>query len=260
MVAELHIVDAFTDQPFRGNPAGVVLLDTDTEPDASWMQAVATELRFAATAFAPRAAADGVRWLRWFTPAIEVDLCGHATLATAHVLGADQRFATRSGELRTVAGAGGSVEMDFPADPALPIDPATVAAATAGLHVTAVARGVSDVLVEAATGAQVRAFVPDLAAIEAVPARGMIVTGPSDRDGIDFVSRCFMPAAGIPEDPVTGSAHTTLACWWAARLGRDELIGEQASARGGVVSVVLQGDRVRLAGRAVTVARGELLV
>jgi len=258
MAAELHIVDAFTDEPFCGNQAGVVRYD-EVPPDA-WMQAVAAELGFAETAFAPREASGDTRPLRWFTPTTEVDLCGHATLAMAHVLGGGQRFTTRSGELICNARADGWVEMDFPADRPLPIEPAAAAALTSGLTVTAVARGISDVLVEAASAAEVRAFVPDFAAIATVPARGVIVTAAGDRPGIDFVSRCFYPAAGIPEDPVTGSAHTTLACWWASRLGRDELIGEQASARGGVVRVELRGDRVGLAGRAITIARGELLV
>jgi predicted PhzF superfamily epimerase YddE/YHI9 len=259
MAVQLHIVDAFTDAPFGGNQAGVVLLDGRTRDDA-WMQSVAAELGFSETAFTPGTAVSEPRPLRWFTPTTEVDLCGHATLATAHVLGGDQRFGTRSGELRCVAAPDGWVEMDFPADPPLPIDGDTVAAAVAGLTVTSVGRGVSDVLVEVAYAAEVRAFVPDFAALAAVPARGVIVTAAGDRAGVDFVSRCFYPATGVPEDPVTGSAHTTLACWWAGRLGREELVGEQASARGGVVRVVMRGDRVGLAGRAVTVSRGELLV
>jgi len=258
MAVELHIVDAFTDEPFRGNQAGVVLLDE--APDAAWMRAVAAELGFSETAFVPREATDAWRLLRWFTPTTEVDLCGHATLATAHVLGGHQRFTTRGGELSCTAAPDGWVEMDFPADPPLPIESTVVDPVTGSLAVTGVGRGISDVVIEVATAAEVRTFAPDFAAIAAVPARGVIITAPGDQPGIDFVSRCFYPATGVPEDPVTGSAHTTLACWWAARLGRDELVGEQASARGGVVRMALRGDRVQLAGRAVTVARGELLV
>jgi predicted PhzF superfamily epimerase YddE/YHI9 len=258
MAAELHIVDAFADQPFRGNQAAVVLLDD--ERDDGWLQSVATELGFSETAFTPRRPPAGPRPLRWFTPGVEVDLCGHATLATAHVLGGDQRFATRSGELTCTIAPDGAIEMDFPADPPTAVEPATLAAATGSLPVTAAGRGISDVLVEVASAADVRAFVPDLAAIAAVPARGLIVTARGDRPGVDFVSRCFYPAAGIPEDPVTGSAHTTLVCWWAPQLGRNDLVGEQASVRGGIVRVALRGDRVTLTGTAVTVARGELLI
>ncbi len=150
--------------------------------------------------------------------------------------------------------------MDFPADPPRLVEPAMLAAATGALSVTAAAWGVSDAMVEVASAAEVRSFVPDFAAIAAIPARGLIVTAPGDRSGVDFVSRCFYPATGVPEDSVTGSAHTTLASWWAPRLGRNELVGEQASARGGVVRVTLRADRVTLAGHAVTVARGELLI
>jgi predicted PhzF superfamily epimerase YddE/YHI9 len=259
MTAELYLVDAFTEHAFAGNPAAVVLLD---EPrDAAWMQALATELGFSETAFTPRDAESESRWLRWFTPAAEVDLCGHATLATAHILGGEHRFTTRSGELAAVATGDGWVEMDFPADPPAALDVgAELAAAIAPLQATAVVRGVSDVLVEVGSEAEVRQFAPDLDAIAAVDARGVIVTATAERAGIDFVSRCFYPAYGVPEDPVTGSAHTTLASWWAVRLGRDELVGEQVSRRGGVVRVAVRGDRVGLAGRAVTVLRGALLI
>jgi predicted PhzF superfamily epimerase YddE/YHI9 len=228
--------------------------------DEAWMQAIAAELGHSETAFTPREARDGARSLRWFTPVAEVDLCGHATLATAHVLGGDQRFTTRSGVLACSATPDGWVEMDFPADPPQPVpSDSAVAAATAALRVVAVARGVSDVLVEVGSAAEVRGFVPDLEAIARLEARGLIVTALAERDGIDFVSRCFYPRYGIPEDPVTGSAHTTLACWWSARLGTGELVGEQASGRGGIVRVAVRGDRVALSGRAVTILRGNLL-
>ncbi|MEU4802191.1 PhzF family phenazine biosynthesis protein [Actinosynnema sp. NPDC023587] len=253
----IHVVDAFTDRAFAGNPAGVVLLD---EPaDDAWMQSVAAEMKHAETAFV-RLVDDGPLPLRWFTPVREVDLCGHATLAAAHVLGGDRRFATRSGVL-TCTARDGWVEMDFPADPARPVEiTPPLRAGLPGVTITAVARAVSDVLVQAASATEVRALRPDLAALGEVPGRGVIVTAPGDRPGLDVVSRCFYPSYGVPEDPVTGSAHCTLASWWTPRLGRAELLAEQASPRGGQVRTTLAGDRVRLAGQAVTVLAGELIV
>ncbi|GAA0595109.1 PhzF family phenazine biosynthesis protein [Kutzneria viridogrisea] len=252
---DVFVVDAFTDQPFRGNPAGVVLM-TEPRPD-EWMQQVAAELKHAETAFVDVTGGE-VLPLRWFTPLAEVDLCGHATLATAHVLGGTRRFSTRSGELVCNANRDGWVEMDFPADNPLPAElPAEV---LPGVAPVSVARGVSDYLVEVGTAAEVRALAPDLDAVAALPARGLIVTAPGEAEGIDFVSRCFYPAVGVPEDPVTGSAHCALAPWWAARTGRSTLVGEQASVRGGVVRVTLRDDRVGLSGRAVQVLRGVLSV
>jgi predicted PhzF superfamily epimerase YddE/YHI9 len=257
MGAELHVVDAFTDQPFAGNPAAVVLLPAPRSD--TWMQAVAAELGYSDTAFTVRDGGGEPRSLRWFTPVTEVDLCGHATLATAHVLGGHQRFSTRSGELVCTVRPNAWVEMDFPADPPTAIEPDdALANAMARLAVVHVVRGVSDVVVEVETAAQVRSFIPDPEAIAAIAARGLIVTAPGDRDGIDFVSRCFYPSIGIDEDPVTGSAHTTLASWWSQRRGRNELVGEQSSARGGIVRVAVRADRVVLSGRAVTVLTGSL--
>jgi predicted PhzF superfamily epimerase YddE/YHI9 len=251
----LYVVDAFTDTAFAGNPAGVVLLDQPADP--AWMQSVAAELKHAETAFV-ETGGTGPRPLRWFTPTVEVDLCGHATLATGHVLGGEQVFTTRSGELRTRA-EGGWISMDFPADPpAAATD--EVAPALPGVTVGEVLRGKWDILVRAADAAEVRALKPDLGLIEGWQARCVVVTAPGDKAGIDFVSRVFGPAVGVPEDPVTGSAHCTLASYWAQRLGRGELVGEQASARGGIVQVRLDGRQVTLAGQAVTVATGELLV
>ncbi|MFD1148114.1 PhzF family phenazine biosynthesis protein [Saccharothrix hoggarensis] len=255
---EIYVVDAFTDRAFAGNPAGVVLLDGPA--DDAWMQAVAAEMKHAETAFVRVADGDGPLPLRWFTPVAEVDLCGHATLATAHVLGGSRRFATRSGVL-TCAAEDGWVEMDFPADPAEPIAmTTTLRAGLPGVTVKAVARAVSDVLVEAASADEVRDLRPDFAALAEAPGRGVIVTAPGDRPGLDVVSRCFYPTYGVPEDPVTGSAHCTLASWWAPRLGRPHLLAEQASARGGLVRATLDQDRVRLAGQAVTVIQGRLIV
>ncbi|GAB2744735.1 PhzF family phenazine biosynthesis protein [Amycolatopsis magusensis] len=249
----MYLVDSFTDRAFAGNPAGVVLLDSPA--DETWMQSVAAELKHSETAFVVTTA-EGAKPLRWFTPVAEVALCGHATLATAHVLGGDQIFRTKSGDLRCTA-ADGWVRMDFPADPSEPVDVAP-GDALPGVTVEHVAKGRFDLLVVAESAAQVRELVPDLAAIRAMDVRGLTVTAPGDRDGIDFVSRFFAPAKGVDEDPVTGSAHCTLAPYWAQRLGRKKLVGEQASPRGGIVRVALDGDRVTLAGQAVTVFSGDL--
>lgn len=259
---QVFVVDAFTDRAFAGNPAGVVLLD---EPaDEAWMQSVAAEMRHAETAFVVvgDSGDDAAPWpLRWFTPLAEVDLCGHATLATAHVLGGDRRFDTRSGVLTCTTGADGWVEMDFPADPTEPVElSGDLRAALPGVDVVDAGDGVSDLLVQASDAAQVRALEPDLAALARHGRRGVVVTALGDRPGVDVVSRCFFPGIGVPEDPVTGSAHCTLASWWSPRLGRASLLGEQASPRGGTVRMVLDGGRVRLAGRAVTVLAGQLLV
>ncbi|HYT40527.1 MAG TPA: PhzF family phenazine biosynthesis protein [Acidimicrobiia bacterium] len=265
-------VDAFADRPFGGNPAGVCVVGAGADP--GWMQAVASEMNVAETAFLSPLG-EGRYGLRWFTPAVEVDLCGHATLASAHLLweegepAAELAFETRSGVLRAVRAGDGGIRLDFPADPPVPIDPPAGLAAALGVEPVGVHRGVSDVLVEVADSGTVRRLTPDLRALAAIPARGVIVTAAgsgSDGDaptdgaaGADFVSRCFYPAAGVDEDPVTGSAHCTLASFWCARLGRSSLVGWQASARGGRVGVELAGDRVLLTGRAVTVLRGDLV-
>lgn len=255
-----YLVDAFTEEAFAGNTAGVVLLD---EPaDSAWMQSVATELKHSETAFVVLAD-EGPLELRWFTPASEVDLCGHATLATAHVLGGDRVFDTKSGPLHCTTHPDGRVEMDFPADPPAPAPVdlrSALATALPGVRIEYCARGVSDLLVVASEAAEVRRLQPDFAELATLPVRGVIVTARSDIDGVDYVSRCFYPAKGIDEDPVTGSAHCTLAAYWSPRLGADDLIGAQLSTRGGRVRTVLRGDRVGLTGNAVTIASGELLV
>lgn len=251
------LVDAFTDTAYSGNPAGVVLL---SEPaPSSWMQSVASELKHSETAFvAPHV--EDPKPLRWFTPTTEVSLCGHATLAAAHVLGGEAVFITRSGELRCRAESGGLVRMDFPADvPEQVHAEQGISAALPGLPIEHVARGAEDILVVAASAARLREHRPDSAALSRLNARGVIVTAPGDRPGVDFVSRFFAPSVGVDEDPVTGSAHCTLAPYWARRLGRKRFTAEQASPRGGTVELELRDDRVALAGRAVTVARGELL-
>ncbi len=243
-------MDSFTNERFKGNPAGVVLL---TEPRGDeWMQNVAAEMKHAETAFV-----TPDNHLRWFTPEVEVDLCGHATLATAHVLGGEQRFTTRSGVLTCVPDDGW-IRMDFPADPPELTDP-PVGLIEALPHATikSVARGRFDYLVEVGSAAEVRALRPDVQGLTQFSSRGVIVTAVGDGEA-DIVSRCFYPAAGIPEDPVTGSAHCTLASYWVPRLQRADLLAEQASARGGVVRATLAEDRVLLWGQAVTVLHGRL--
>jgi PhzF family phenazine biosynthesis protein len=254
-------VDAFTDVPFAGNPAAVCLLDAPRE--AAFMQALAREMNLPETAFvAP--GADGFG-LRWFTPTVEVDLCGHATLAAAHALweerrlpsGATARFQTKSGVL-TARRQDAWIELDFPAEPAAPASPPADLVAALGVAPRWTGRNRMDWLVEVDSAATVRALAPDLPRLARVPTRGVIVTAPADGAGHDFVSRFFAPAAGIPEDPVTGSAHCCLGPFWASRLGKTELAGYQASSRGGVVRVRLAADRTLLSGQAVTVYRADL--
>jgi PhzF family phenazine biosynthesis protein len=263
----LFQVDAFAERPFGGNPAAVCLVEG--EVDAGWMQSVAAEMNLSETAFlAP--AGEGLYDLRWFTPTTEVDLCGHATLASAHVLWDEKiedpeplSFSTRSGTLTAVHIGDGLIQLDFPADPpdvsygGGPFSDGLAAAL--GAPVVGVHRGRFDLLVEVGDADVVRRLVPDFRALAGYDARGVIVTAAGDGlDGADFVSRCFYPATGVDEDPVTGSAHCTLASFWCTRLGRPSLVGWQASPRGGRVGVELAGDRVLLTGRAVTVLRGEL--
>jgi predicted PhzF superfamily epimerase YddE/YHI9 len=249
----LQVVDSFTDVPFKGNPAAVTILD-EFPPDAC-MQDIAREMNLSETAYAVRRP-DGDHDLRWFTPAAEVDLCGHATLASAHVLGGTAAFHTRSGALRCEAGSDGLIWMDFPADPP---QPSQVPAELAGYMPLSCARGRFDLVVELADPHAVRSFIPDLSAISRIDCRAVIITASGGPSGIDFTSRVFGPSVGIPEDPVTGSAHCTLAAFWGERIGRDDLIGYQASPRGGTVRMRRAGDRVALGGRAVTVSEVRLL-
>lgn len=245
-------MDAFTDRPFAGNPAGVVLL---AEPrDDDWMQRVAAEMKHEGTAFV-----TSDNGLRWFSPTRELELCGHATLAAAHVLGGEQKFTTRSGVL-TCVNDDGWVRMDFPADPSELTDP-PIGLAEALPHATikSVARGRFDYLIELGSAAEVRSLRPDVQGLAQISSRGVIVTAAGDGEA-DVVSRCFYPSVGIPEDSVTGSAHCTLASYWVPRLQRADLLAEQASPRGGFVRATLAQDRVLLSGQAVTVLRGRLNV
>ncbi|MBP1641660.1 MAG: oxidoreductase [Acidobacteria bacterium] len=262
MTLTIYQVDAFTERPFAGNPAAVVPLERPAaEP---WMRDLAAEMNLSETAFLWP---EGEAWrLRWFTPEAEVRLCGHATLASSHVLwetgrlapAAPARFDTLSGRL-VARRLGEAIEMDFPARSATPVAALPGLAEALGAQPLATARSAEDVLVELADEWTVRALAPDFAALRALDVRGVIATAAADpgRD-FDFVSRFFAPAVGVPEDPVTGSSHCTLAPFWSARLGRAELTGLQVSRRGGRVRTRLAGERVQLGGRAVTVFAGAL--
>ncbi|MFF7178845.1 PhzF family phenazine biosynthesis isomerase [Streptomyces sp. NPDC008121] len=265
----IRIVDAFTDRPFSGNPAGVLLLDSF--PDDHWLQKVAAEVNLSETAFAhPLPEGGEADWaLRWFTPTTEVDMCGHATLATAHVLhttGAATgtvRFAARCGVLSATAEDDGTLTMDFPTSSVTPVPVPDGLEKALGAEIVSVhdtAAHIGDLVVELRDEATVRSLAPDFAALVHVSDRGVIVTAAAEQParGYDFVSRGFFPGLGIDEDPVTGSAHTALAPFWSARLGRDELTGFQGGARTGLVRTRLRGDRTLLTGHAVTVIEGDL--
>jgi PhzF family phenazine biosynthesis protein len=262
MPTPLWIVDAFTDRPFAGNPAAVCLLGRSASPSDDWMQRLAMEMNLSETAFLTPLD-DGFS-LRWFTPAVEVDLCGHATLAGAHALweqGAlpgnqPARFHTRSG-LLTALRETDRIRLDFPAKPLAECPAPDGLLPALGVRPVFVGRNEFDYLVEVESDQEVRQARPDVAALGRVACRGVILTARGAAD-FDFVSRFFAPASGVAEDPVTGSAHCALGPFWGPRLGKKEMLGFQASARGGVVGVRLAGDRVHLLGRAVTVLRGEL--
>jgi PhzF family phenazine biosynthesis protein len=256
-------VDAFTDRRFAGNPAAVCVLP---EPgDQRWMQQVANEMNLSETAFLDKRE-DGYN-LRWFTPSVEIALCGHATLASAHVLwetgqldgDEEARFHTKSG-LLTAKRRGEWIELDFPATPAAPAPLPDGLAEALGVEPQYVGRNAFDYLIEVESEEALRAIKPDFTRLKSLGVRGVIVTSPSASARYDFVSRFFAPGSGVDEDPVTGSAHCCLGPFWAERLGRKELTAYQASSRGGIVRVRPSGDRVYLGGQAVTVLRGELLL
>lgn len=261
MSISLFQVDAFTDRPFGGNPAAVCALPA-ARPDA-WMRQVAQEMNLSETAFFyPET--EGYR-LRWFTPTVEVDLCGHATLATSHILWsegyltADQtaQFHTRSG-LLTARRQGDWIELNFPTATLQDSPTPPGLAAALGAEPQRVMATAMGYLVEVATAEMVRQLRPDFAALQALTVPGVIVTSLGE-EPYDFVSRFFAPNLGINEDPVTGSAHCSLSPYWRDRLGKTTFLAYQASDRGGVVKVQDEGDRVRLSGQALTVLRGELL-
>jgi PhzF family phenazine biosynthesis protein len=260
----ITVVDAFADRPFAGNPAAVCLLER--WPSTEWLQLVAREMNLSETAFlVPHEA--GEFDLRWLTPRVEVALCGHATLASAHVLwelGRSNRsplgFHTKSGHLIAIALPSGEIELDFPVKPATPAVAPPGMLEALGAKPVAVARNEFDYLVELASEDDVRSLHPDFAKLAMTDCRGVIATAKSAEPRFDFISRFFAPKAGVNEDPVTGSAHCCLSEWWGEKLGKPTMVGFQASERGGIVKVTRHSGRVRLAGRAVTVSHGELLV
>ncbi len=262
MTLIIYQVDAFTDRPFTGNPAAVCLLSAPA--NVAWMQRLAAETNVSETAFLHREG-EGYR-LRWMTPAVEVDLCGHATLASAHILwetsalrtGEKAVFYTRSG-LLTARRRGDWIELDFPSRPPQPVANPTGLAEALGLTFIYVGRNSEDYLVEVASVDDVRKANPDQSLLKRLPVQGVIVTSRTEGGPYDFVSRYFAPAIGLAEDPATGSAHTCLGPYWAGKLNRSELMGYQASARGGVVGVRMEEGRVYLTGQAVTVWRSEFL-
>ena len=261
-------VDAFTDEPFGGNPAAVCVLPDAR--DATWMQRVAREMNLSETAFLVRRSSNGAESpafdLRWFTPTVEIDLCGHATLASAHVLWETNQvapenvphFHTKSGVL-TAERHDDWIELNFPAMPDQAVEPPVGLLEALGTTARYVGKSRFDYVIEVDNENVVRKLAPDFGLLRATPARGAIVTSRATSPGFDFVSRFFAPAAGVDEDPVTGSAHCCLTPFWSHRLGKLEMVARQLSARGGTLKVRLDGDRVRLRGQAVTVLRGELL-
>jgi predicted PhzF superfamily epimerase YddE/YHI9 len=260
----LLVVDAFTDRPFAGNPAAVVVVETGA--DEVWMQSVAAEMNLPETAFLR---GGGCEWeLRWFSPVVEVDLCGHATLASAHALwstrmapaGETLRFATRSGTLTASPAPEGAVALDFPAEPVQPVEAPPGLLDGLGARALFVGRNRLDTLVEVDGEATVRGLTPDLAVLATLPGRGFMVTAAAGSGtAADFVSRFFAPGIGIDEDPVTGSAHCALGPYWSERIGRRKVVGQQLSVRGGTVGVEVRDDRVTLTGRAVTIIEGDLV-
>jgi PhzF family phenazine biosynthesis protein len=262
MQPPLFHVDAFTDCPFAGNPAAVCLLSSWRADQ--WLQAVAREMNLSETAFLVEQP-DHFE-LRWFTPKVEVDLCGHATLASAHILwqqgqatGDEIRFSTRSGTLRAIR-HGGDIELDFPLKPEEAAEAPPGLLEALGIAANYIGKNQFDYLVEVESETTLRRTAPDFKRLAMVPVRGIIVTSTSADPRFDFVSRFFAPASGVDEDPVTGSAHCCLGDFWRKRLGKSEFLAYQASARGGVVRVRLTKERPLLGGKAVIVAKGELLV
>lgn len=261
MAQEIFQVDAFTDKPFAGNPAAVCVMPQ--EGDEGWMQRVATEMNLSETAFLVEQE-DGYN-LRWFTPAIEVDLCGHATLASAHILWEngllaphqEARFFTRSG-LLTAVRQDNWIRLNFPSEPEEETDASQKLSEALGISPVYVGKNRFDFLIEIESEELIRNLKPDFTSLRTIESRGFIVTSVADSVEFDFVSRFFAPAFGINEDPVTGSAHCCLGPFWQKKLGKNEFTAYQASARGGTIKVQVAGERVLLAGQAITVMRGAL--
>ena len=262
MGVPLYQIDAFADAAFQGNPAAVCIL---SEPaDGFWMQQVASEMNLSETAFL--CARESGYDLRWFTPAVEVDLCGHATLASAHILWESGHvpedrnilFHTRSGDLWARLTDSG-IELDFPATPEQPVTPPPQLIQALGFEPLYVGKNEEDYLVQAPSEQMVRKLAPDFTLLKQVPARGIMVTSEAEATEIDFVSRFFAPQVGIDEDPVTGSAHCCLGPFWQRQTGRSFFNARQVSLRGGALSVRVEDKRVFLTGKAVTVLRGRLV-
>ena len=260
METKIFTVDAFTDKPFSGNPAGVCMFSE--ERDELWMQSIACEMNLSETAFL-RKNGDGYS-LRWFTPKVEVDLCGHATLASAHILferghlkrGEQARFRTRSG-LLTATSKEDWIELDFPKQPVTSSSPPTGLVESLGVRPKFVGKNALYFIVEVESEEIVRGMKPDFGHLASVPVSGVAVTSKASTPGFDFVSRFFAPTFGIDEDPVTGSSHCGLGPFWEERLHKNELTAYQASARGGVIRVRVSSNRVFLGGKAVTILQGE---
>jgi PhzF family phenazine biosynthesis protein len=263
MAIDIYQVDAFTEKPFGGNPAGVCLLPGPA--DAEWMQKVAREMNVSETAFLYEE--KGGYNLRWFTPTVEVEICGHATLASAHILweagrvprGSVIEFHTMSGTL-TAAMQGDMIELDFPSEPAEDAEAPPALIESLGAKPLYVGRNRFDYIVEVGSEKEVRALRPDFPLLATIPVRGVIVTSASDMPEYDFVARFFGPAWGINEDPATGSAYCCLGPYWEKKTGRSEFLAYQPSERGGVIGVRVLGERVKLLGKAVTVFKGEMRV
>ena len=263
MGVQIFQVDAFTEKPFSGNPAAVCILPGPCDP--AWMQKVAKEMNLSETAFLYKQE-DGFN-LRWFTPAAEVELCGHATLASAHILWEigllafkeQARFHTLSG-LLTAERRQDQIELNFPANPDEPVSAPPGLLEALGVTPIYIGRSKFDYLIEVDSEESLRKIMPDFNLLKTLPVRGTIVTSLSTSPGYDFISRFFAPTVGVNEDPVTGSAHCTLGPFWSKRLGKNKWVAYQASERGGVLHIRVVGDRVYLGGRAVTTLRGELLV
>ncbi|HPG42008.1 MAG TPA: PhzF family phenazine biosynthesis protein [bacterium] len=261
MLPKIYQVDAFSAEPFKGNPAGVCLLEK--QMDERLMQQIAMEMNVSETAFVLKIQ-DGYK-LRWFTPVVEVELCGHATLATAHILYEEgllqpdeqARFHTRSG-LLTVSKKETMLEMDFPVEPEKPVDAPPILIRAFGAQPVYTGKNRMDYLFQFDSEKLVREMKPDFHMLREIPVRGVIVTARVENGGYDFISRFFAPYAGIDEDPVTGSAHCCLGPFWQKQTGKDDFIAYQASARGGIVHVGVRNNRVLLGGRAVTVIKGEI--
>ncbi|MDX6153890.1 PhzF family phenazine biosynthesis protein [Marinococcus sp. PL1-022] len=262
---KIYTVDAFTNEAFYGNPAGVCLLEGTEQKSEAWMQQTAAEMNLSETAFLFKKE-EGEYGIRWFTPSAEVDLCGHATLASAHVLWEEKEvaktqtitFQSASGPLAAFLKEG-SIWLDFPSEPPEPAPLNEGLLQALGIKAPAVEQNRMDVVVEVDSEAALRNIVPDMEALAEHTTRGCIVTSLSEEEGIDFVSRCFFPAIGVEEDPVTGSAHCALGPYWAKRMAKQSFTAKQASKREGIVEVEMHRSRCHIGGRAVTVMKGDWL-